>query len=124
PQDPGLVRVHSCEPLQRPGYQPVEEKGLTQLRFRLYRDGAAAKAERLFIGIRGLSKVLRRADLVSLAGEKVTKGQGANEAEAVDSQPFLTNELPQAVASTMTAKSTLRARAEAPSPSFNAFKTR
>ena len=66
----------------------------------------ASEAERLLKGSGWLPEVLRRADLVALDGGEVAEGQGddAVTPEEVDLPAFLTADLPDSVASMMTAE--------------------
>ena len=81
-------------------------EGTAQLLDHLKKGEMATEAERLLKGSRWLPEVLRRSDLVALAGEEIAEGQGddAVQLEEIDLPAFLTADLPGGVASMMAAE--------------------
>ena len=81
-------------------------EGTAQLLDHLKKGEMAIEAERLLKGSRWLPEVLRRSELVALAGKDSAEGQGdeAVQLEEIDLPAFLTTDLPEGVAAMMAAE--------------------
>ena len=81
-------------------------QGTAQLLDHLKKGEMATEAERLLKGSRWLPEVLRRSDLVALAGKEIAEGQGddAVQLEEIALPAFLTADLPEGLASMMAAE--------------------